>query len=65
MFYGSPVVWRSRRQAFVTKHRVAAERVAASQATDELVHLVKLETDLEIDQECIPMLLKQDNQATA
>jgi hypothetical protein len=39
--------------------------VAASQATDEVLHFMKLEKDLGIEQDCIPMLLKQDNQATA
>jgi hypothetical protein len=63
--YGSPVLWGSRRQPIVTKSTMAAEYVAASQATDEVLHFMKLEKDLGIEQDCIPMLLKQDNQATA
>jgi hypothetical protein len=63
--YGSPVLWGSRRQPIVTKSTMAAEHVAASQATDEVLHFMKLEKDLGIEQDCIPVLLKQDNQATA
>jgi DNA-binding transcriptional regulator WhiA len=59
------VLWGSRRQPIVTKSTMAAEYVAASQATDQVLHFMKLERDLGIEKDCIPMLLKQDNQATA
>ena len=63
VFGGSPVAWTSRRQPIVTKSTTAAEYVAASQATDELMHFTKLLGDLGVLTK--PVLLRQDNQATA
>ena len=60
---GSPVVWASRRQPVVKKSTTAAEYVAASMATDEVMHFTKLLADLDIAHKPIP--LRQDNQATA
>jgi hypothetical protein len=53
----------SRRQPIVTKSTTAAEYVGASQATDELMHFTKLLSDLGVRSR--PILLRQDNRATA
>lgn len=53
----------SRRQPVVTKSTMAAEYVAASQATDELMRVAKLVGDLGLPG--TPALLRQDNQSTA
>jgi hypothetical protein len=60
----SPVAWASRRQPILTKSATAAEFVAASQATDELMHVTKLLLD-DLGVSAVPVLLRQDNQATA
>jgi hypothetical protein len=59
----SPVAWASRRQPILTKSATATEFVAASQATDELIHVTNLLDDLGLS--AVPVLLRQDNQATA
>jgi hypothetical protein len=63
MLGDSPVAWASRRQPIVTKSTTAAEFVAASWATDELMHMSKLLVDLGLS--AVPVLLQQDNQAIA
>jgi hypothetical protein len=63
MLGDSPVAWASRRQPIVTKSTTATEVVAASQATDELMHMTKLLDNLGLS--TVPVLLRQDNQAPA
>ena len=63
MLGGAAIQWASRRQPIVTKSTMAAEYVAASQATDELMHVCKLLHDFGVG--TTPVLLRQDNQSTA
>jgi hypothetical protein len=62
MLAGSAIAWASRRQPVVTKSTTAAEYIAASMATDELICVGKLLKDFGI--ETTPILLRVDNAAT-
>jgi hypothetical protein len=59
----SPVAQASRRQPIVTKSTAAAEFDAASQATDELMHMTRPLDDLGFS--AVPTLLRWANQTTA
>jgi hypothetical protein len=57
------VAQASRRQPIITKSAAATEFNAASQATDELMHMTRLLDDLGFS--AVPTLLRWANQTTA
>ena len=58
---GAPCSWATRKQPVVTKSTTAAEYVAASETTSEVVHISKVMEDLGI--ECRPVTIVCDNAA--